>query len=122
MGERRLFMDIQLWRKRKKELGYTFDDIAILSGVSRRTVVGIFNGEILAPRIDSVDAIETVLGIKKFLPPDITEGKQEWIQLYDALTDENRDLLVKLIFSFKDMPPERRRFVLDAIRLAIPQK
>ena len=57
------------------------------------------------------------MGIEK-TPPGETEGAQEWMQLYYVLTDENRDLLVKLVMAFKDMPPERRRFVLDAIKIA----
>lgn len=60
------------------------------------------------------------LGIEK-TPPGETEGANEWMQLYYALTDENKALLVKLVSSFKDMSPERRRFVLDAIRLAQKQ-
>jgi hypothetical protein len=70
-----------------------------------------------------LQAIERALGIKEEIPPTtMSEGERNWMQLYYALTEENRDLLIKLILAFKDMPPDRRRFVLDAIRLAMAQK
>ncbi|MBQ5930023.1 MAG: hypothetical protein IIX02_04445 [Clostridia bacterium] len=40
------------------------------------------------------------------------------MELYNTLTDENKDLLVSMVKVFAELPPERRRFVLDAIRLA----
>ena len=35
-------MNIELWKKRKKELHLTHDQLAEMSGVSRRTIAGIF--------------------------------------------------------------------------------
>ena len=110
-------MDIEYLKKLKKEKKMTLQEIADLSGIPKRTVDDIFSGKTKNPRIDTLQAIEKALGIEK-APTDETEGAQEWMQLYYVLTDENRDLLVKLVMAFKDMPPERRRFVLDAIRLA----
>jgi transcriptional regulator with XRE-family HTH domain len=116
-------MDIEYLKRIKKQKKMTLQEISILSGVPKRTVDDIFSGKTLNPRIDTLQAIERALGIKEEIPPsERTEGEKDWMQLYYALTDENRDLLVKLVLAFKDMPPDRRRFVLDAIRLAIAQK
>ena len=110
-------MDIEQLKKRRKELKMTYEELAIKSGIPLRTLENIFHGVTKNPRIDTLQAIEKALGIEK-APTDETEGAQEWMQLYYVLTDENRDLLVKLVMAFKDMPPERRRFVLDAIKIA----
>lgn len=108
---------IEVLKKRRKELKMTFEELSKASGIPLRTLENIFHGVTKNPRIDTLQAIEKALGIEK-APPEETEGANEWMQLYYVLTDENRALLVKLITAFKDMPPERRRFVLDAIKIA----
>lgn len=110
-------MDIEYLKKVKKEKKMTLDEISASSGIPKRTLEDVFRGATKHPRIDTVQAIEKALGIEK-TPSEETEGAQEWMQLYHTLTDENKALLVKLVASFKDMPPERRRFVLDAIKIA----
>lgn len=110
-------MDIEYLKKIKKQKKMTLDEISEKSGIPKRTIEDIFRGATKHPRIDTLQAIEKALGIEK-TPSDETEGAQEWMQLYYALTEENRTLLVKLVMAFKDMPPERRRFVLDAIKIA----
>lgn len=55
--------DLELWKVRKKELRLTLDDIAERTGISISTVKDIFRGATYAPRVDTVQAIESVLGI-----------------------------------------------------------
>lgn len=52
-------------KARKKELGLSFDDLARITGYSRRAIIGVFNGETQSPRIDTVQAIEKALGFDK---------------------------------------------------------
>lgn len=111
-------MDLERLRQRRKELGLTYDDIVKLSGISKRTVCSVF-AEDSNPRLDTLQAIERALGIETKNPPDnLSGGAAEWMELYNTLTDENKDLLVSMVKVFAELPPERRRFVLDAIRLA----
>lgn len=58
-------MDIELWKKRRKELGLTLDQLSALSGVSRRTVAGIFANDPsrCSPTLNTIQAIEKALGI-----------------------------------------------------------
>ena len=110
---------IQEIKKYMKENNITYQELSDRSGIPLNTLKNLFRGKTKNPRIDTMQAIEKALGIEnKKTPSDETEGAQEWMQLYYVLTDENRDLLVKLVMAFKDMPPERRRFVLDAIKIA----
>ena len=115
-------MEIQEIKAYMKENRITYDMLSEKSGLSISTIKKIFSGVSQYPRIDTIRAIERALGLdegaKKSLPTELSEGEQEWMQLYYALTDENRELFVKMVETFKDLPAERRRFVLDAIRLA----
>ena len=63
-------MDLDLWKKRKKELKLTFDTLAEKANVPRRTVISIFSGNTPFPRIDTVEAIEKALGINRILNED----------------------------------------------------
>lgn len=117
-------VEIEVFKAKKKELKITFEDLSIKSGIPLRTLENIFHGVTKHPRIDTMQAIERALGLEneKSPPSGLTEGELEWMKLYHTLTDEKKELLVSMVNAFKDMPPERRRFVLDAIRLAGHQK
>lgn len=58
-------MDIDLWKKRTKELGLTYDKLAELSGVSRRTIAGLFakQSRYQSATTATVEAIEKALGL-----------------------------------------------------------
>lgn len=51
-------MTIEEMKKRKKELGYTYDQISELSGVPLGTVQKIFAGFTESPRYDTLKALE----------------------------------------------------------------
>lgn len=56
-------MNLEQWKKKKKELNLTFDNLAEISNVPRRTIISIFSGNTPAPRVDTVEAIEKALGL-----------------------------------------------------------
>lgn len=58
-------MDIDLWKKKKKELGLTFDDLAKISNLSVRTLKSLFNGERENTTTFTKRAIEKALGINQ---------------------------------------------------------
>ncbi len=59
-------MNLDLWKQRKKELHLKYEDIAKQSGIPITTVKYIFCGYVDSPRIDTVQAIEKVLGLNQF--------------------------------------------------------
>ena len=63
-------MTIEEMKKRKKELGYTNEMIAALSGVPGPTVQKILSGVTAAPRFETLRALE-----KAFQPP----GNESWL-------------------------------------------
>lgn len=61
-------INIERWQKRKKELGWTLDNIAEKSGISRRTVARVFSGnpKYPDPTYNTVQAIERALGLTEW--------------------------------------------------------
>ena len=57
-------MTIKEMKERKKELGYTYAQLSERSGVPLGTLQKIFNGTTAAPRYDTLQALEKVLGDK----------------------------------------------------------
>lgn len=55
--------DLEIWKAQKKALHLTLDDIAEKTGISISTIKDIFRGATYAPRVDTVQAIEKVLGL-----------------------------------------------------------
>lgn len=63
---------IERLKKRKREIGVTFDELAEKTGLSRRAICALFSGKTENPRIDTVQAIESALG----LTPTFTEEER----------------------------------------------
>lgn len=79
-------MDLELWRKKKKEQKLTFEDIAKATSISISALKDIFRGATPHPRIDTVRAIETVLFTTK-------EEKQELISRVDFEFDREIEMI-----------------------------
>ena len=58
-------MNLELYKKVKKEKKMTIADIAAAANLPKGTVQNIFCGYIPNPRIDTIEAIERALGIDK---------------------------------------------------------
>ena len=108
-------VDTTLLKKRKKELGLSFDDIAEKTGCSRRAIIGIINGETLYPRMETVQALAKVLylntediSIPDFLPPQQPVSTAAPADEYSA--EEKR-----LVGAFRVLPEGKRLFLLEMI-------
>lgn len=94
-------MNIERLKKRKKELGWTLDEIAERSGISRRTVSRLFSGNpnYPSPTINTLQAIERALGLDKGpewteeekalgvgnYPVKISDDEYKWLELRSEL-------------------------------------
>lgn len=101
-------MNIQKWKQRKKELGWTHDELAEKSGVSRRTIAGIFSGDprYESPTYNTIQAIERALGLsedgyKDTMPFEVTPMEEEVIQTFRSLSDEDKQLFLILMKKIK---------------------
>ena len=60
-------MNLELWKRRKKELHLTHDQLAEKSGISRRTIARIFAGkpDMPSPTLNTIESIERALGLNQ---------------------------------------------------------
>lgn len=78
-------MDLEKWKKAKKEKHLSYDDLAAMTGYSRSTITNIFCGYIEYPRFETIQAIERALGITT--EPNLTAEQKELFELIQSLDD-----------------------------------
>lgn len=89
---------VELLKKKKKEIGITFDELAKKTGISRRAICGLFSGKTENPRIDTVQAIERALGLSPtFTQEERALGLSE--QHLIAMSDRDRHRFHVLAFA-----------------------
>lgn len=59
--------------------------------------------------------------VKKSSPSasELSEGEKMWLELYNRVSDDTRDLLIKMMDSFDRLPEDRKEFALQVIRAAL---
>lgn len=99
-------MTIEQMRERKQELGYTYEQIADLSGVPLGTVQKVFGGVTASPRYDTLRALERVfqkkepMYVKESALPYEAEARREkrqgeyTVEDYRALPEDQRMELI----------------------------
>lgn len=124
-------MNLELYQKRRKELKLTYDELADISGVARRTIAGFFSGDpkYQNPNLVTIEALNRALGLvddtpesKPLTPRSIAELKAEKERLgltYDeiaARAELPRSTVTNVLCGLVDAP---RAFTLLAIERAI---
>lgn len=107
-------MDIELYKKRKKELNLTYDELAKISGVSRRMITGLFNFDekYSNPSLTTIQAIESALKIdneKKSIMERPTSEIMELIEhddyfkqfanLYKLMTEVQKGIFLSYVIT-----------------------
>ncbi len=94
-------MKIEEMRRCKKEKGYTYMQMADLSGVPLGTIQKIFSGETTSPRYDTLQALESLFKeldhtdyVKETMPYSANRQGSYTIEDYRALPDEQRVELI----------------------------
>lgn len=58
---------------------------------------------------------------QKNISPDnikLSEGEMLWLDLYNRVSEETREVLIAMATSFDGMPTDKQQFLLDVIRVA----
>lgn len=90
-------MDINLWKTRKKELNLTFEDLSKITGLSVRTLKGLFSGERNNATTFTVEAIEKALGLQNEKAPSLTDGEMKMLELFNQVPKEQQELVLNMI-------------------------
>ena len=57
-------MDLEIWKKQKKALHLTYEELAKRAKLPKGSIQNIFAGYVPTPRIDTVEAIEEALELR----------------------------------------------------------
>lgn len=81
-------MNLELWRKRKKELKLTFEDLSVKTGLSVRTLKYLFTGERTTATTVTEQVIEKALGLCNDPLDNLSEEKKIIVEMMKDLTIE----------------------------------
>ncbi len=116
-GARTENMTIDEMKKRKKELGYSNEYLAELSGVPLGTVQKIFGGITKAPRRSTIIALERALadGVGSF---GVDYSEQEPLEMYlrDALPEYGQLAQGRYtVYDYEALPEDRKVELIDGV-------
>lgn len=115
-------MNIEIWKKRKKELNLTHDELAKLSGISRRTIAGIFSGDpkYESPTLNTITAIEKALGLDNPNDGWSAEERNQGIT-NNAMINVNADEF-ELLELYRDLNIEEQKLIKSFIETLLKKK
>ena len=93
-------VNIELWKKAKKEKKLSLMDLSNLTEISISTLKDIFRGATTDPRIETVQRIEKALGLdeeQKSPPIELSEGEKALIELFNRVPADKQDLVLQMI-------------------------
>ena len=50
---------------------------------------------------------------------ELTEGEKVWLELYHQLSNDTRVILVNMAEAFENLPADKQKFLLDAVRVVL---
>ena len=116
-------MTIQEMKEKKQEKGYSYAQIAELSGVPLGTVQKIFSGETTSPRYDTLRALEQLfaepLGVKEAVSYQAHTQGTYTVNDYRALPEDQRLELMDGVFYDMASPRDVHQIVSNLINLKI---
>lgn len=86
-------MDIQIIKNRMKKLKMNQIELSEKSGVGLQTIRSIMSGRTQRPRIDTVEAIETALGINAAETTIPVETNFQ--RLFNTLTEQQQEIILE---------------------------
>ena len=98
-------MDIERLKQRKKELGWTHDELAERSGISRTTIARMFSGnpDYPSPTYNTVEAVAKAMGLSDgggdF--PILSDEEKNLVALYRSAPKEGKDAVLRLLQSYQ---------------------
>lgn len=112
-------MNIDLWKKRKKELKLTHDQLAEISGISRRTIAGIFGGDpkYTSPTYNTIVSIEKALGINGLTAEEYEQGLRLTKQV--SITADDEDILDKFHEVQEKLGDNGKNLIIDFCNVLI---
>ncbi len=100
-------MNIELYKKILKEKGMTYEDLAHETGLSLGCIKRIMAEIAKYPRIDTVQAIESALGLNEGArspSPALSENEETLLRYFRALTPELQGVAIDTVRVLAGVP------------------
>ena len=91
-------INIAVYKKALRDKGLTQIELSKLSGVTLDTVRSIFTGRVKNPRVDTIQALDKVLGIgdyKELAREYLTEQEEQLLSLFKSLSKRGKKLALE---------------------------
>lgn len=112
-----MYMTLEEMRARKRELGYTYDKIAELSGLPVGTVQKVFLEITKSPRYDTLMALEKVLKPKQASAYQVEMKQGQYtVEDYLRLPEEERVELIDGLIYDMAAPTDKHQIIADEIQ------
>lgn len=111
--------------------GKSQKDLAEIVGVAYSTFNDWVKGK-KYPRIDKIEMLADYFRIQKsdliedkakddnsLYKVSVTEGERLWLELYNQLSADTREVLVNVATTFDKLPTDTQEFLLGAVRVAL---
>ena len=128
-----MYIDAERLRACRVAANLSLRDLAELCNISKSALAN-FEYSHRQPKIEAVRAIASALNVSveyltgesdvKMPTPteELDEGRRLWLELYDRISEDSRDMLVKLVDAFDNLPTEERQFLLSVIELKLKKQ
>jgi transcriptional regulator with XRE-family HTH domain len=80
----------------------TYEQLSEKSGIPLNTLKNIFSGKTAHPRIDTIQAIESALGLttdetQKSPQDELSEGEKMLLDLFNRVPEDKQELVLQMI-------------------------
>ena len=120
----------------RKRLGWTQEELATKMGYKSKSTINKIEMGINDIPQSKIVQFANVLGttpahlmgwtedikkVENLSPeePELSEGEKLWMELYNRLSDETKNVFINMMESFDKIPADKQRFVLEMIRVAL---
>jgi transcriptional regulator with XRE-family HTH domain len=106
------------------------EELAKALNTTKQAIYKYESGIVTNIPLDKIETLSNVLcttpaylmGWKENTTPtegELDEGEKIWLDLYHRISEDSRDMLVKLVDAFDNLPAEERKFLLSVIELKL---
>lgn len=106
------------------------EELAKALNTTKQAIYKYENGIVTNIPIDKIETLSNVLrttpgylmGWEENTTPtegELDEDEKIWLDLYHRISEDSRNMLVKLVDAFDNLPAEERKFLLSVIELKL---
>ena len=116
-----------------EQSGKSYQDLEKITGIKKSSLQRYASGATAKIPLAVIEQLSKAFNVsqeylmgwsdttKKTSPSELnlSEGEKMWLELYNRVSDDTRDVLIKMMDSFERLPEDRKEFALQVIRAAL---